>query len=361
MSQPNYTIDFRTVESAEQDLVGGKGANLGRLTSAGFDVPPGFTVSTAAYRDFLAADRAGRGGREVLPGVRLRRPCRPRRPDRQATRRTDLGERARRDCRRHHGCLRRRSARARSWRCAPRARPRTWPRPPSPGQHDTYLDICGDDAVLEAVQRCWASLWTARATAYRARNGHRPRRRGHRGRGADDGPLRGRRRDVHRQPDDRGHRRAGHQRLLGSGRRRSSRASPSPTSSSSPPTPCRSSPGASATRPSGGARPGRRGRHRRDRSPGAPTASGSRLTDDAGRASSASWDAGSPSTTTGIPQDIEWALRRRASSTCCSPGPSPASRSPGPRSWSPGRSTPTRTRSGPGPGPTPSGPGPSRR
>jgi rifampicin phosphotransferase len=38
------------------------------------------------------------------------------------------------------------------------------------GQQDTYLNIVGSDAVLDAVKRCWASLWTARAIGYRARN-----------------------------------------------------------------------------------------------------------------------------------------------------------------------------------------------
>jgi pyruvate,water dikinase len=39
------------------------------------------------------------------------------------------------------------------------------------GLHDTYLDIRGIDAVLDAVKRCWASMWTARATSYRAARG----------------------------------------------------------------------------------------------------------------------------------------------------------------------------------------------
>ncbi len=38
------------------------------------------------------------------------------------------------------------------------------------GQHDTFLGITGPDAVLDAVKRCWASLWTARAIVYRERN-----------------------------------------------------------------------------------------------------------------------------------------------------------------------------------------------
>ena len=39
------------------------------------------------------------------------------------------------------------------------------------GQQDTYLFISGADAVLDAVRRCWASLWTDRAIAYRHTQG----------------------------------------------------------------------------------------------------------------------------------------------------------------------------------------------
>ena len=42
------------------------------------------------------------------------------------------------------------------------------------GQHDTYLNVRGEAAVLDAVRRCWASLWSARAIGYRARRGVEP-------------------------------------------------------------------------------------------------------------------------------------------------------------------------------------------
>lgn len=35
------------------------------------------------------------------------------------------------------------------------------------GQHDTFLDVAGGEALLSAVRACWASLWTPRAVAYR--------------------------------------------------------------------------------------------------------------------------------------------------------------------------------------------------
>src|SRR5437870_1026918 len=40
-------------------MVGGKGANLGLLTMAGFKVPPGFTVPTDAYVDFIERNALG--------------------------------------------------------------------------------------------------------------------------------------------------------------------------------------------------------------------------------------------------------------------------------------------------------------
>ena len=39
------------------------------------------------------------------------------------------------------------------------------------GQQDTYLNVIGADALLQAVVACWSSLWTARAISYRERNG----------------------------------------------------------------------------------------------------------------------------------------------------------------------------------------------
>ncbi len=39
------------------------------------------------------------------------------------------------------------------------------------GQQDTFLNIVGVESVLDAVSRCWASLWTDRAVTYRTTNG----------------------------------------------------------------------------------------------------------------------------------------------------------------------------------------------
>src|SRR4029077_20944689 len=82
-----YTLIFGEVNGMRLPEVGGKGANLGELTRAGFPVSPGFCVTTAAYSEFVAAsgeldpllDSLGRVTHEDLDrigtiGARVRAP-----------------------------------------------------------------------------------------------------------------------------------------------------------------------------------------------------------------------------------------------------------------------------------------------
>src|SRR5258708_3964088 len=52
---PMFILPF-TAPEATLETAGGKGANLARLTRAGFPVPQGFIIATPAYRAFLAAN-----------------------------------------------------------------------------------------------------------------------------------------------------------------------------------------------------------------------------------------------------------------------------------------------------------------
>ncbi|HEY6422868.1 MAG TPA: PEP/pyruvate-binding domain-containing protein [Pseudonocardiaceae bacterium] len=49
----SYVTRFELVGRDDVDVAGGKGANLGELTRAGLPVPPGFVLTTAAYREFV--------------------------------------------------------------------------------------------------------------------------------------------------------------------------------------------------------------------------------------------------------------------------------------------------------------------
>jgi phosphoenolpyruvate synthase/pyruvate phosphate dikinase len=124
-------------------LVGGKAVGLGHLVRQGHRVPPGFAVSTAAYREALAA-----GGRPATVGDRLAAEI--------AAAYRRLGRAGDED----PPVAVRSSATAEDTAEASFA-----------GQQDTYLWVRGAGAVLAHVSRCWASLFTDRAVAYRARLG----------------------------------------------------------------------------------------------------------------------------------------------------------------------------------------------
>ncbi|WP_145756711.1 PEP/pyruvate-binding domain-containing protein, partial [Bacillus licheniformis] len=48
-----YVLYFNEIDQFDLPSVGGKGANLGEMTKAGFPVPQGFCISTEAYRAFI--------------------------------------------------------------------------------------------------------------------------------------------------------------------------------------------------------------------------------------------------------------------------------------------------------------------
>jgi hypothetical protein len=160
---------FPSQIDATRSAVGvGKGANLAEMTKAGLPVPPGFCVTTAAYREFAAtsaeldvlldeltgvsADDLSRigvlGGRVLEHLASLAMPT----GIRSAVLAAWLGTGI------EHPYAVRSSATAEDL-----------PSGSFAGQQDTYLNIQGEERLLGAVRKCWASLFTDRAIAYRAR------------------------------------------------------------------------------------------------------------------------------------------------------------------------------------------------
>ena len=158
--------------SATLELVGGKGASLARLSQAGLPVPPGFHLTTAAYRKFVE-DNALQTA--ILDAVQPARADDPASLDRAAERiRTLLvgarmpvavaAEIGRRYDEMGGGAVAVRSS----------ATAEDLPGMSFAGQLETFLNVCDADAVVDAVRLCWASLWTARAIGYRIRQGIAP-------------------------------------------------------------------------------------------------------------------------------------------------------------------------------------------
>jgi cytochrome P450 len=152
---------------ADAAVAGGKGASLATLSAAGLPVPPGFVVSTAAFDaardvdgvrsriaetlalldrgDVAALEVGATGVRELIEHATLP-------GDVESAVRTAyraLGDDV--------PVAVRSSASMEDSAQASFA-----------GQQDTYLWIVGEDAVLKHVQRCWASVYSARSLAYRA-------------------------------------------------------------------------------------------------------------------------------------------------------------------------------------------------
>ena len=128
-------------------VAGGKGANLGELIHAGFPVPEGFVITTDAY---VAAASAA--------GVDPKDPAAARAKLTDTAMPAEIANAVRDAYRALSGHVAVRSS----------ATAEDLPEASFAGQQDTILDVDGEDALLDAVRRCWASLWNERAVSYRA-------------------------------------------------------------------------------------------------------------------------------------------------------------------------------------------------
>ena len=166
-------LDLPEIDAHALSLAGGKAANLGELLRAGLPVPPGVCILTDAYRRvaagagltavldrLAAAPAADTTTLAALAGearaAMLAAPV----PDPVAHAVVDGYRRLGPDV----PVAVRSSATAEDL-----------PHASFAGQQDTYLNVVGPEVVLQAVRRCWASLWTDRAVTYRASNGIDPR------------------------------------------------------------------------------------------------------------------------------------------------------------------------------------------
>ena len=135
-------------------FAGGKAVNLAELIGAGFPVPDGFCVGTPAYAQ--AADTAGIAALLDAPDLPVRA--------RDALLATPIPDDVAAAVTAAYLAL----GEAVPVAVRSSATAEDLPGASFAGQQDTYLNVVGVDAVLDAVRRCWASLWTDRAVAYRA-------------------------------------------------------------------------------------------------------------------------------------------------------------------------------------------------
>src|SRR5438132_3054765 len=156
-------------------VVGGKAANLGELIHAGFAVPAGFCVTTAAYAH--VSSRAGLdtylSALEATESSESARLIELATAIRTALCQTPLPPEVIEAVTSAYQALSPGEPIPVSVRSSATAE--DLPEASFAGQQETFLNVIGIEAVLTSVQRCFASLWTDRATQYRTSRGIAPR------------------------------------------------------------------------------------------------------------------------------------------------------------------------------------------
>lgn len=154
---PNWVVDLASVRPEGRAALGGKAAALATLMAEGLPVPPAFCVTVDAFRLFV------RHGKLLHELGRLSDDD----AESYATIRslvlsTPLPDALSEAIRSAYARLGRPSVAVRSSARAEDSAERSFA-----GQHDTLLNVQGEEALLEAIRTCWASLWTERARSYR--------------------------------------------------------------------------------------------------------------------------------------------------------------------------------------------------
>ncbi|HYC88905.1 MAG TPA: PEP/pyruvate-binding domain-containing protein [Thermoanaerobaculia bacterium] len=151
-------LPFDDRDATNAELTGGKGASLARMTQAGFAVPRGFCLTTDAYT--AATEAIGLRGR-LAALVAEERWSDVEAAAAEAFASAPVPANVR-DA--YHALGARVAVRS-------SATAEDLPDASFAGQQETFLDVAGEEAVLDAVRRCWASLWSARAMHYRHTRG----------------------------------------------------------------------------------------------------------------------------------------------------------------------------------------------
>ena len=172
MHKPKLIVWLTEVGSQDRLLVGGKAAGLGELVKAGIPVPPGFVVTSEAYKLFVEETGIGAYIKNVLDEIIQTGSPREYEKASELIRskfiRTPMPHLLREEIIRAYRKLAETVGQPNP-RVAVRssATAEDLPEASFAGQQDTYLNIVGEEELIEHVKRVWASLWTARALSYR--------------------------------------------------------------------------------------------------------------------------------------------------------------------------------------------------
>jgi len=165
-------VFFKDIDKDDTNLVGGKGANLGEMTKAGFTVPPGFAITIEAYDAFLEENGIIDKIYDLLKTIDVNDPAQLDSASGRIQRMIISGKFPEDVARLIINGYKKLSGHFKNALVAVRtsATAEDMPSTSFAGMGWTDLNIKGEANVLEAVRRCWASLFTGRSIYYRVIN-----------------------------------------------------------------------------------------------------------------------------------------------------------------------------------------------
>ncbi|OGM56349.1 phosphoenolpyruvate synthase [Candidatus Woesebacteria bacterium RIFCSPHIGHO2_12_FULL_42_9] len=167
-----YTVFFKDIDKEDLPLAGGKGANLGEMTKAGFPVPNGFAITVPAYDAFMEHNKIANDIAKILKITNVSNTeelesaaNRIQKKIKSSEIPEGVGLEIIRSYKKLSGIFRNALVAIRSSATA-----EDLPNASFAGQQATFLNISGEANLINYTRECWASLYTPRAIFYREQN-----------------------------------------------------------------------------------------------------------------------------------------------------------------------------------------------
>jgi pyruvate,water dikinase len=163
---------FKDIDKDDLPSVGGKGANLGEMTKAGFPVPNGFAVTVSSYDLFLQKNEIALKIKDILKNIDVNKSDELDSVSKKIEKLVTTSEIPAEVSKAVITAYKRLSGHFKKALVAVRssATAEDLPGASFAGQQATYLNIKGEANLSVAVRDCWASLFTPRAIFYREQN-----------------------------------------------------------------------------------------------------------------------------------------------------------------------------------------------
>ncbi|MBI2625182.1 MAG: phosphoenolpyruvate synthase [Candidatus Nealsonbacteria bacterium] len=175
----NYTVWFKNISHKDIPLVGGKNASLGemysRLSKKGVNIPNGFAITVKAYRHFLKINKLEKQLRKIFKSLDVKK-IKSLQETGASAREAILNSMFPEDLRKEIIIAYRKLGKSygKDLDVAVRSSgtAEDLPEASFAGQFETFLNISGEERLLDAVKKCFASIFTDRAISYRQERGY---------------------------------------------------------------------------------------------------------------------------------------------------------------------------------------------